>query len=135
MNNIFVLIGRLTREVELKKTSNGKNVCEITLAVQNSKDDTSFIGITLFGKIAETVNEYCRKGDLIGATGIIKKNNWEDKKGNKHYEYAFLANKITFLSKSSSGEKKVVETAKKEEKDPYEEFANENEISQTEFPW
>lgn len=117
MNNQFNLIGRLTKEPVLRNTSTGKSVCEITLAVQNGKDDTSFITVSVWNKIADTVSKYCLKGDLIGINGTIKNHNWEDKEGNKHYEYAFIGNKVSFLA---SGKKEI----KKEEpkSDPFEDF-------------
>ena len=116
MNNQFNLIGRLTKNPVLKATSTGKNVCEITLAVQNGKDDTSFITVSVWNKIADTIAKYCLKGDLIGINGTIKNHNWEDKEGNKHYEYAFIGNKVSFLA---TGKKEVKEETKE---DPFAEF-------------
>lgn len=116
MNNQFNLIGRLTKNPVLKATSTGKSVCEITLAVQNGKDDTNFITVSVWNKIADTVSRYCLKGDLIGINGTIKNHNWEDKEGNKHYEYAFIGNKVSFLA---TGKKEVKEEPKS---DPFEDF-------------
>ncbi len=100
MTNVLMLVGRICKDLELR-TNGDKSICKIPMAVQNGKDDTTFIEVTAFGKTAETTNEYCRKGDLIGITGMIKNNNWTDDKGNKHYDYSFIANKITFLSTKS----------------------------------
>ena len=97
MTNVLMLVGRICKDLELR-TNGDKSICKIPMAVQNGKDDTTFIEVTAFGKTAETTKEYCRKGDLIGITGMIKNNNWTDDKGNKHYDYSFIANKITFLS-------------------------------------
>lgn len=116
MNNQFNLIGRLTKNPVLKATSTGKSICEITLAVQNGKDDTSFITVSVWNKIADTIAKYCLKGDLIGINGTIKNHNWEDKEGNKHYEYAFIGNKVSFLA---TGKKEVKEETKE---DPFAEF-------------
>ena len=124
MNNNFILIGRLTKEPILKSTSTGKSVCEITLAINNSKDDTSFINVNLWNKTAEIVAKYCKKGDLVGTQGIIKNNNYEDKNGVKHYGYTFIANQISLLSKKEKEEKKVVE----EENDPFEDFGMQVDI-------
>lgn len=119
MNNQFNLIGRLTKEPILKSTSTGKSVCEISLAVSNGKDDTSFIQISYWNKLAETINNYCKKGDLLGVQGIIKNHNWEDKNGNKRYDYVFIGNKISFLA---TGNKKEVEEPKKDRSTDFEEF-------------
>lgn len=125
MNNQFNLIGRLTKNPVLKATSTGKSVCEITLAVQNGKDDTSFITVSIWNKIAETVSNYCKKGDLIGINGTIKNHNWEDKNGNKHYDYTFIGNKISFLE---TAKKEVKEENKKASIDEFEEFGEQVNI-------
>lgn len=126
MNNQFTLIGRLTKEPILKSTSTGKSVCEITLAVQNGKDDTSFITVSVWNKIAETVSNYCKKGDLIGVNGIIKNHNWEDKEGNKHYDYTFIGNKVSFLA--TGNKKEVKEENKKASINEFEEFGEQVSI-------
>lgn len=97
MNNLFILIGRITKDLELRYTKEGKPVLDLNLAINNAKNDTTFITTTVFGKVAETTKQYCQKGDLIGVSGMIKNHNWEDKNGNKHYDFTFLANKISFL--------------------------------------
>lgn len=95
MNNMICLIGRLVSDPQINETENGK-VATITLAVQRSykdKDglyDTDFIDITLFGNIAINVNEYCKKGDLVGVKGRIEKL--------KDEEMKLIADKVSFLS-------------------------------------
>lgn len=111
MNNQFTLIGRLIKDPILKSTSTGKSVCDINIAVNTGKDDTNFIQINFWNKIAETVAKYCKKGDLIGVQGSIKNHNWEDKNGNKRYDYTFIGNKISFLA-TTKKENKVEENKK-----------------------
>ena len=125
MNNQFTLIGRLTKNPELKATSTGKSVCEINLAVNNGKDDTSFIQISYWNKLAETINNYCKKGDLLGVQGIIKNYNWKDKNGNKRYDYVFIGNKISFLATTK---KEIKEENKKASIDEFEEFGEQVSI-------
>ena len=100
MNN-YICVGRITKDIELRYTPSNKAIVEISLAVNNGKDDTTFIRLTAFDKLAELVSNYCKKGDLIGTQSIIKNHNWEDKNGNKHYEYSFIINKISFLAKAN----------------------------------
>lgn len=150
MINQFVGIGRLVQSPELRYTSNNKSVCEFTIAINNTKEDTTFLKITTFGKVAETVNEYCRKGDLIGVMCSVRNHNWEDKNGIKHYDYNFIANKISFLSsntnilKEQENTKNDTKTTYKEEQDilkdvveenPFKDFANENQIDENDLPW
>lgn len=97
MNNLFIFIGRITKDLELRYTKEGKPVLDLNIAINNAKNDTTFITTTVFGKVAEATSQYCQKGYLIGVSGMIKNHNWEDKNGNKHYDYTFLANKISFL--------------------------------------
>ena len=97
MNNLFIFVGRITKDLELRYTKEGKPVLDLNIAINNAKNDTTFITTTVFGKVAETTSQYCQKGDLIGVSGSIKNHNWEDKNGAKHYDYTFLANKVSFL--------------------------------------
>lgn len=132
MNNNFIFIGRLTKSPELRYTSSNKAVTQIDLAVQNGKDDVTFVPITLFEKMAENVCKYCEKGDLIGFQGIVKNHNWEDNKGNKHYDYTFMANRMSFLQTKTNNqqEPKQAENVKKStDEQIYADFGDSIEIS------
>ncbi len=132
MNNNFFFIGRLTRSPELRYTSSNKAVTQIDLAIANTKDDTTFVPITLFEKMAENVCKYCEKGDLIGFQGSVKNHNWEDNKGNKHYDYTFLANRMSFLQTKTNNqqEPKQAENVKKStDEQIYADFGESIEIS------
>ena len=139
MNNILILIGRITRNIELKHTNNNKPYTSINLAVNNAKDDTLFIDIKLFNNLAELVCNYSKKGDLIGIQVIVKNNNWEDNNGKVHYDYSFIANKVTFLQTSN---KEVKEKSNSEiirdvmnSNDPFKDFAEELELSDDMLPF
>lgn len=109
-NNIVV--GRITKEIELRATEKGTNVVNLNIAVNNSKEDTTFLTITFFNKQAELVNQYCHKGDMIGIQFIIKNHNWTDEDNKKHYDYSFIARNITFLSTNNKNEYKVSQEQK-----------------------
>ena len=133
MNNNFIFIGRLTKSPELRYTSSNKSVAQIDLAVQNGKDDVTFVPITLFEKMAENVCKYCEKGDLIGFQGSVKNHNWEDSKGNKHYDYTFMANRMSFLQTKTNNqqEPKQAENVKKStDEQIYADFGDSIEISE-----
>ena len=133
MNNNFFFIGRLTKNPELKYTSSNKAVTQIDLAVQNGKDDVTFVPITLFEKMAENVCKYCEKGNLIGFQGSVKNHNWEDNKGNKHYDYTFMANRMSFLQTKTNNqqEPKQAENVKKStDEQIYADFGDSIEISE-----
>lgn len=132
MNNNFIFIGRLTKSPELRYTRENKAVTQIDLAIQNGKDDVTFLPITLFGNIAENVCKYCEKGDQVGFQGIVKNHNWEDNKGNKHYDYTFLANRMSFLQTKTNNqqEPKQAENVKKStDEQIYADFGDSIEIS------
>lgn len=139
MNNILILIGRITRNIELKNLSNDKCMTNINLAVNNGKEDTSFIDVKLFNNLAQTVCKYCKKGDLIGIQGIVKNNNWEDNEGKKHYDYTFVANKVTFLQTSNKEEKEKSDSEIVRDvvngNDPFKEFADEFELTDSDLPF
>lgn len=122
MNN-YICVARITKDIELRYTPSNKAVVQISLAVNNGKDDTTFIRLTAFDKLAELVSKYCKKGDLIGTQSIIKNHNWEDKNGNKHYDYSFIINKISFLTKANKEEVK-----KQDNTSVFSEFGDQLEI-------
>lgn len=126
--NKGVIVGRLVRNPELRYTSSNKAVTKITIACNNTKDDTTFLDITIFGKMAETTNEYCQKGDILGIEYTVKNHNWEDVEGKKHFTYNFIANRVEFISKASKSTSKAEtpqEQAKNSlNKDVFDEFGD-----------
>lgn len=101
--NCVNLIGRLTREPELKMTPNGKSVCSFSIAVQRpykNKDtneyDVDFINIRAWEAHAEFVTKYFHKGQRIGITGSLRVNSYTDKNGNPATWTEVVANGIDF---------------------------------------
>lgn len=135
--NMFMLVGRVYREFELKNTKNGKSVVELPLAVNNGKDDTTFISVQLFGNIAETTSKYISKGDIVGVKGNIKNNNWEDKDGNKHYDYQFIVERISFLSTKKKEDEKEDENVDtpKNVKSEYDSINSDVKIEDKDLPF
>lgn len=78
--------------------------------------------------MAETTNQYCEKGDILGIEYIVKNYNWEDEEGKKHFTYNFIANRVEFISKASKSTSKVEMSQKQAEnslnKDVFEEFGD-----------
>lgn len=120
MNQVF-LVGRLTRDPVLKK-QNGKMSCYITIAVKrqyknsNGIYETDFISCTVWNVIAERVNEYCRKGDIISVKARVQNNNYTDKDENKVYSYEFIADQVSFMAnKGQYGESEMTDNKASEE--------------------
>lgn len=103
MINQVTIVGRLTRDPELKYTPEGKAVSNVTLAVnRNFKNqvgdyETDFVQCTLWRKTAENTAEYCRKGSLIGVTGRIQTRNYENQEGKKIYVTEVVAEMVRFV--------------------------------------
>ena len=102
MNNVN-LVGRLVREPELKYGKDGKGILKSSLAVSRNKEQTDFINIVAFGKTAELIAEYHKKGDLIALNGSIWTGSY-DKEGQKIYTFEVCVNQITFVKSSEKKE-------------------------------
>lgn len=99
MNNVN-LIGRLTREPELKQSSNGTAYCKFTLAVNRPFDrdkKADFINCVAWKATAENLALYMRKGSQIGVVGSIQTGSYQNKDGNKVYTTEVMANQVMFL--------------------------------------
>lgn len=96
--NTAIIMGRLTKDVEVKTTSSNEPVsyANITLAVDYGKDMTDFINVTVWGAQAERLAEYKKKGDQILVQGALRQNVWDDKNGTRHYETYINAVSVEF---------------------------------------
>ena len=89
MINRVVLVGRMTKDVDLRYTQTGKAVGNVTLAVsrpftnEQGNRDADFIPIVIWGKAAENLANYMKKGNQIGVGGRIQTRTYEDKDGIK----------------------------------------------------
>ena len=97
MNNVS-LIGRLTKDPELKTTQSGLSVCRFTVAVDRpySKDQTDFINCVAWKKTAEFINNYFCKGQRIALTGSIQTGSYTDKDGKTVYTTDINVNNVEF---------------------------------------
>ena len=98
--NSIVLIGRLTRDPEMRYIpSSGKAVADFTLAVDRAYGDkTDFIRIKVWGKQAENVGQYLKKGSQCAVQGELNINTWDGKDGTRQYMTEVNANRVQFLS-------------------------------------
>lgn len=104
--NLVVLTGRLTRDPELKFGQSGKAYSRFSLAVDRpfQKGEADFINCVAFGKTAELIGEYLRKGRKVGVQGRIQMNRYEVN-GEKRTSYDVLVDTVEFLeSKAGAGE-------------------------------
>ena len=83
--NRTILVGRLTRNIELRATPSGAHVCDITLAINNSVkqgstwvEEPAFIDVTIWNRMAEVANEHLSKGSEVLIEGWLKQDSWTD---------------------------------------------------------
>ena len=103
MLNRVVLIGRLTRQPELRITPNSVSVTTVTLAVdrrpsQTGQKEADFIDVVLFGKLAEVTCKYLDKGRLVAVEGRLQTRTFETKEGQRRKVVEVIADNIQFLS-------------------------------------
>ncbi len=104
--NCWVGGGRLTREAELTTTAKGTSMSKFRLAVNDrqNEDDTLFVNVLCFGKMAEALNPHLNKGRLVSVQGRIKVEEYEGKDGNKRSSVSVFANDISLGPKSEPRE-------------------------------
>ena len=144
MNKVF-LIGHLVKDPELRYTSSNIPVASFTLAVnrnftnQNGEKETDFINIVAWKKQAENIHKYCFKGSKVAIDGRLQTRSYEDQTGQKRYVTEVVSENIEFLSakKEETKEKSNSEILKDvmTDKDPFEEFAKETQISDSDLPF
>jgi single-strand DNA-binding protein len=104
--NTVVLIGRLTRDPELRYTQSGKAVTTVRLAVDRGttnpqgERETDFIDIVVWDKQAETVANYLQKGRLVAVQGRLQIRQYETQEGQKREKAEVVANTVRFLDKA-----------------------------------
>lgn len=104
--NRAILIGRLTKEPELKATASGVSVCTFTLAVdrrfKQEGPEADFIPVVVWRAQAENCAKYLHKGSQASVCGSIQTRSYDDKNGNKVYTTEVNAEEVQFLSKGNN---------------------------------
>ncbi|MBE6156092.1 MAG: single-stranded DNA-binding protein [Firmicutes bacterium] len=153
MNKVF-LTGRFTRDPESRMGVNSLEVARFSLACQNDfvsktgERDVEFINCVAFGKTAQTINKFCKKGQQICAAGRIKNNSYDAQDGTKRYTTDIIVDQFEFLGakgntatdsnysmdNNMSYESANIETTDVSE-DPYKDFGEEVNISSDDLPF
>lgn len=111
MLNRVVLIGRLTKDPELRYTPNGIAVASFTLAVERSyknaqgEKETDFIPCVVYRQLAELVANYLAKGKLAAVDGRLQVRTYQAQDGQKRWVYEVIAEDVRFLSPKDSNER------------------------------
>lgn len=101
MLNRVVIMGRLTRDPELRRTQSGVSVCTITLAVdrdfeQGGNTQTDFIDVVTWRNTAEFVSKYFAKGRMMVVEGSLQSRKWTDKNGQSRVSWEIHADRVYF---------------------------------------
>lgn len=110
--NMLSLVGRITREIELREVGEGRVVLNNTIAVQRNfrtenGQDTDFIPFVVWGKRAELIEEYCDKGDLIGLGGRIQSRRYQNAEDETVFVVEMIVEDVQFLQPKKEENLKV----------------------------
>lgn len=153
MNNVS-LVGRLTKDPELRTIPSGSVTTSVTVAInrpfanQAGERIADFISVSVWNRQAENLAKYCKKGSLIGVTGRIQTRSYDSPDGTRKYVTEVLAENIQFLSSKNnnssgqynpepsynSGNTNQVETTDISE-DPFKDFGSEVVLSDDDLPF
>ncbi len=150
MNNVC-LVGRLTRDPELRTTNTGISTSTFSLAVDgrpsaNGEPHTDFINIVVWRNQAENVCKYCTKGSMVAVIGRITSRSYDAQDGTKRYVTEVVADNVRFLSsKGNSADNSVnynmnnagesSSTPANLEEDPFKDFGSEVVLSDDDLPF
>ena len=133
--NKVIETGRVTKDIELRQTKSGTSAIEFSLAVKrsfkndNGEYESDFFNCVAFGKSAETISRYVKKGDMIGIEGRLQTRSYTNKEGRKITVTEIIVNDFEFLQ-SKKQEEPTAETI---ESDPFknatwEEIPNDDDL-------
>jgi single-strand DNA-binding protein len=113
--NKVMLIGTLTRDPELKYTPKGTAIADVGLAINRNyttdsgekREEVTFVDVTLWGRVAEIVGEYCKKGRPLFVEGRLQLDTWEDKAtGQKRSKLKVVGDNIQLLGGKDGGQER-----------------------------
>ena len=126
MINRVVLAGRTTRDLELRSTKSGANVCSFTLAVdrnfknKNGERGADFISCIAWKKTAEVMSKYVKKGSVIGVDGSIQTRNYDNRDGQRVYVTEVVVENFSFLGGSDKdGQRNQNKRSSNQSNDPF----------------
>ncbi len=103
--NKVIIIGRFTKDPELRYTQGGTSICSFSVANNRTyvsagekKEQVSFFNCVAWAKTGEVIAEYCKKGQRIGIEGRLQQRSWDDQEGNKRQTVEIVVDNFQFLS-------------------------------------
>ena len=108
--NKVIIIGRNTKDIELRTTQGGTSVVEFSIAVKrafknaNGENESDFFNCIAFSKLADTISRYVKKGDQVGIEGRLQTRNYTNKEGKKVYVTEIIVENVEFLQNKKQEE-------------------------------
>ena len=96
--NVVVITGRIVRDPELKTNQTGMSYCQFAVANSRKKDEVTYFNFTAFGKVAEIVSSYAKKGRYVNVTGSVDQRNYTNNEGKSVSTYSFVANSVDLVA-------------------------------------
>ncbi|WP_449190081.1 single-stranded DNA-binding protein [Treponema lecithinolyticum] len=122
INNV-TLVGRLTKDADIRYTAGGTAVLNFSIAVNESRkqgerwiEEASFFDVTLFGKMGESVHKYMTKGKQVAISGRLQQQKWQ-KDGQNYSKVAVIANYVQLFVGARDGGRSPAESAQASESD------------------
>ncbi|MDD4705859.1 MAG: single-stranded DNA-binding protein [Bacilli bacterium] len=149
MNNVS-LVGRLTKDPELRSVSDGRAVVNVNIAINrtftnaNGEREADFIPVVVWNRQAENLAKYCSKGSQVAVTGRIQTRSYDHSDGTKRYVTEVLAESVTFLSSKNDGTSNTYNTQGQNNnemptsdltEDPFKDFGSEVVLSDDDLPF
>lgn len=133
MFNKIILVGNLTRDIELRYTQGGAGIASAGIATTRKftsngekKEEVLFVDITFFGRSAEVANQYLRKGSKILVEGRLKLDQWTDQQGQKRSKHGVIVESMQMLDSKEQNQRADGYTQQGEQQRPQPQYVREN---------
>src|SRR5690625_3637705 len=139
MYNQITLVGRWTRDTEVKMTQNGTEVLNGSLAVSDpyKKEHTDFIDIVAFKQLALNTNQYTKKGSKVLVSGKLQQERWENNEGQKRSRHVVIANQVVFLDdiKQQNNQQNTATQQQQPQSNPFQGEGEQLDIGDDDLPF
>ena len=129
-NNVN-LVGRFTADVDLKYTNNGMAIADFSLAVDRNKEETDFIRCKTFGKTAENIANFFKKGDLIAVNGSIQTGKYVNKDKKTVYTTDVVVDTFAFLQSKNERQAQQPQQAPQQAQPQFQQQAQQRQAQRT----
>jgi single-strand DNA-binding protein len=136
MINVVTLIGRITKDLELRYTGDGKAVANFTIALDRkyNRDQTDFVPCVVWRELAENCARYTGKGSLIALEGRLQVSTYDNQDGNKVWKMEVVAENVKFLDFRNKDDQNVSNNSSSYS-DPFQQVGKPIDLSDDDLPF